>query len=132
MEHRLRAALLGWLRADPTLSSRINAFAEESPVAATAPWLGIAASASTDWSTKDRTGREIRIALELQTRGDDPAGDADIVAALETRIAALPRTQPDLVIVTTQFLRARAERRARNMRAHLCEYRFRILENQPE
>lgn len=67
MENRFRAALLDWLRADPALAS-LNAIEEESPLSASVPWLGFAASASIDWSTKDVPGREIRLALELATR----------------------------------------------------------------
>lgn len=126
METRLRAALLAWLRDDPTLSA-INLIAEEAPLEASLPWLGIAASASADWSAKEVTGREIRIALELHCRGDDPATPAALTQAIEARIEALPRDQPGLTVISTRFLRARAERRARNARAVLLEYRFRAL-----
>ena len=78
MESTLRAALIEWLRSGPALAA-LNSVAEETPVAATPPWLGIAASASADWSTKDARGREIRVALELHCRGDDPATAATLV-----------------------------------------------------
>lgn len=126
METRLRAALLAWLRDDPTLAA-INLMTEEAPLEASLPWLGIAASASADWSAKDVTGREIRIALELHCRGDDPAAPAALTQAIEARIEALPRDQPGFTLISTRFLRARAERRARNTRAVLLEYRFRAL-----
>lgn len=132
METHLRAALIDWLRSDAFLSEQLNAVEEESPVRASPPWLGIAASASVDWSTKERVGREVRIAVELQTRGDDVAGDGALVSKLEKRITALPRNQSEFDIATIQFLRARAERRARNLRSILLEYRFRILETQSE
>ena len=96
------------------------------------PWLAIAASASADWSTKDRRGREVRVAIELHTRGDDVAGDAALVRAIDRRVEDLPRLHDQFHIVTIQFLRARAERRANNRRAMLLEYRFRSLETQPE
>ncbi|MCB5425227.1 DUF3168 domain-containing protein [Altererythrobacter sp. CC-YST694] len=126
MEILLRAALLDWLRADPALAA-VNLVAEEAPAAASLPWLGIAASASTDWSAKGVAGREIRIALELHCRGGDPASAATLVRAIGECVEALPRDQPGLAIITTQFLRARAEQRARNTRSVLLEYRFRVL-----
>ena len=126
MEQQLRAALIEWLRADPALAA-LNAIEEESPLAASRPWLGISASASTDWSTKDRQGREIRIAFELQSRGDDPAGDAMLSLAIERRIASLPASQTGFDVASAIFLRARAERRPRNNRATLIEFRFRTL-----
>jgi len=126
METELRAALLAWLRADPALAA-LNCVAEEAPLAASLPWLGIAASASADWSAKGVTGREIRIALELHCRGDDPATAASLVRAIEARIEDLPREQDGFAIATVLFLRARAERRANNTRSVLLEYRFRAL-----
>ena len=128
MEIALRAALLAWLRADPALAA-LNLVAEEASVSASLPWLGIAASASADWSAKDVRGREIRVALELHCRGDDPVSASALVRALETRIEALPRIQEGFAIASTLFLRARAEQRANNIRAVLLEYRFRALEN---
>ena len=121
MEIQLRAALIDWLRCDPLLTDAVNIVAEEAPLRASLPWLGIAASASADWSTKDRVGREVRVALELHTRGSEPGGAGAVVRTLESRIAALPS------IASVTFLRARAEQRAGNTRATLLEYRFRLL-----
>lgn len=132
METLLRAALLDWLRTAPAPLDALTAIEEEAPPRASAPWLAIAASASADWSTKTERGREIRIALELNTRDDDPATDAALAAAVEERIESLPPDQPGFAVVTIQFLRARSERRAANTRATLVEYRFRCLAVQPE
>lgn len=129
METQLRAVLADWLRTAPTLAGQINAVEEESPVSASPPWLGIAASASTDWSTKELQGREVRVAFELNTRGDDTAGDGALVSAITRRIDSIPGAQNGFSIVTARFLRARAERRARNLRVVLLEYTFRLLEN---
>ena len=129
MEPLLRAALLDWMRAAPAPLDLLSAIEEEAPPRATAPWLAIAASASTDWSTKDRVGREVRIALELHSRGPD---DAALATAIERRLAALPQSQDGFEIASIQFLRARSERRANNARATLFEYRFRCLEALPE
>ena len=127
MEMHLRAALIAWLASDPALADRLNIVAEDAIARASAPWLALVASASTDWSTKTRAGREIRVALELRTRGDDPARDGPLADAIERRIAALPPAQEGFAIVSATFLRARAERRADNARAVLLEYRFRCL-----
>ena len=129
MEVQLRAALLAWLTADPALTAQLNAIVEEAPARTSLPWLAVAASASADWSCKDRIGREVRVALELHCRGDRSDAAASLVSAIEARIAALPGTQTGFQIVSTQFLRARAEQRAANTRAILLEYRFRILAN---
>jgi hypothetical protein len=127
MEITLRAALIAWLKSDPALAAQLNAVVEEAPSRTALPWLAIAASASTDWSAKDRAGREVRVALELHCRGDKPGSVAGLVSAIESRVTALPTAQSGYRIVTTQFLRARAEQRGANTRAVLLEYRFRLL-----
>ncbi|MFM5954291.1 MAG: DUF3168 domain-containing protein [Novosphingobium sp.] len=127
MEIALRSALIAWLAADPALSAQLNAVTEEAPSRTALPWLAIAASASADWSAKDRAGREVRIALELHCRGDRPDSAATLVGAIESRIASLPSAQTGFQLVTASFLRARAEQRAANTRAILIEYRFRVL-----
>ncbi len=127
MEIALRAALIAWLKGDAALTAQLNAVVEEAPSRTALPWLAIAASASADWSAKDRTGREVRIALELHCRGDQPESAASLTAAIEARIATLPAAQTGFRIVTAQFLRARAEQRGASTRAVLMEYRFRVL-----
>ena len=126
MEHSLRAELIEWLRADPALDV-INAIEEESPVSASAPWLGIAASASVDWGTKDRRGREVRIALELETRIEETDADADLCEAIEARVLDLPAFHPAFELASIRFLRARSELREANLRGSLLEFRFRIF-----
>ena len=126
MENHLRADLIAWLRDDPALLA-INTIEEESPLRASPPWLGISASASTDWSTKDRSGREIRIALELETRTDAPAADADLVAAIEARVLDLTTFHQKYEVASIRFLRARSELRAKNRRGALIEFRFRLF-----
>lgn len=127
MEIALRAALIDWLGQDPALAD-LNAIEEESPVRASPPWLGIAASASRDFGHKTGAGREIRVALELQGRGDDIATDGALIAAIDKRVEALPSAQAGFTIASRAFLRGQAERRADNLRATLLEYRFRLIE----
>lgn len=126
MENDLRAALIAWLAADPALAA-VNAIEEEAPLSVTPPWLGIAASASIDWGTKDRAGREVRVALELESHTDLTAGDAGLLSAIEQRVLDLPPFQPGFELASIRFLRSRSEARADNRRAALLEYRFRLF-----
>lgn len=127
MEIPLRASLIAWLAGDPVLAAMLNAVTEEAPSRTALPWLAIATSASVDWSSKSETGCETRIALELHLRGDRPEDGAAVTAAIQARIAAMPRDQGAYRIVTLNFLRSRAEARANNTRAMLLEYRFRTI-----
>lgn len=132
MEDILRAALLSWLAAAPELADRVNSFTEEVPVSASPPFVTMAATASTDWSTKTRDGREIRVALQLQTRGDDAADDGRLVSLIEKRITGFPQAHNGLSVINTRFLRARSARQRRNQRTILLEYTFRILQTPSE
>jgi hypothetical protein len=123
MENDLRAALIAWLRADPALGP-INAIEEEAPISTTPPWLGIAASASIDWGTKDRAGREVRIALELESRTDAVAEDAPLLSAISRRVLDLPPFHSGFELASIRFLRSRSEARADNLRGALLEYRI--------
>ncbi|MBI1402947.1 MAG: DUF3168 domain-containing protein [Porphyrobacter sp.] len=126
MENDLRAALIAWLRADPALAA-INTIEEEAPLSASPPWLGIAASASIDWGSKDRTGRETRIALELESRTDLAGADKPLLGAIEKRVLALPPFQAGFEIASIRFLRSRSEARDDNLRGALLEFRFRLF-----
>lgn len=127
MESEFRRALGQWLRDDPVLSQTVNAVEEEGPVAASPPSIAIVASASADWGSKTTTGREVRLALEFVDRSDASENTAAVVARIEQRIATLPADQGTFRIVVTQFLRSRAERRQRSLRAVLLEYRFNLI-----
>jgi hypothetical protein len=127
METQLRAALLDHLRADPAIASALNIIDEAEVERASAPWLALVASASADWSTKTLAGREVRVALELRLHGDDPATGAQLAERLDERALSLPAEQSGFHVVSASFLRGRAERRPRNARTHLREYRFRLL-----
>jgi hypothetical protein len=127
MEIAFRATLLAHLAADPALAAGLNAITEEAPLRVSPPWLGLVASAAADFGHKTGAGREVRVALELQCRGDDPATAAELVAAIEARIASLPPDQPGWRVASLVFLRSRAEQRSDNRRAILLEYRARLL-----
>ena len=68
------------------------------------------------------------MALELADRTDDGAATAETIALIERRLATMAPIQQSYRIVSTHFLRSRAERRAKGLSAVLIEYRFRLLE----
>ena len=88
MESAFRTLLIDWLRSDIQLSACLNAVQEEGPSPAPAPTLSIAASASADWSTKTFMGREVRLALELLDRSDQPETSAAIASRIEPALFA--------------------------------------------
>ncbi|MFM2370883.1 MAG: hypothetical protein RIS85_605 [Pseudomonadota bacterium] len=129
MEIPFRAVLLNWLASDAVLASSLNAVVEEAPLRAALPWLALTTSASSNWGTKTLPGREIRVALELNFRSDDPLGGAALVAAIEARVESLPDDQPlaGFRVASLSLLRARAEQRGETRRVVVLEYRARVL-----
>lgn len=127
MEIALRAALIDHLASDPLIAPQLCTITEEAPARASLPWLAIVASAGADWSHKTGEGREIRLALELQTRGDEPATANALVQQIENRVAAMPADQQGFRVASILFLRSRVEQRGGTTRAVLLEYRFRLL-----
>lgn len=129
MEIPFRAALIAWLATDEVLASALNAVVEEAPLRTALPWLALTASASTDWGTKTLAGREIRVALELNYRSDDPLGGAALVSAIEARVESLPADQSatGFRIASLGLLRARAEQRGEALRVAVLEYRARVM-----
>lgn len=129
MELAFRAVLLNWLAADSTLSAGLNAIVEEVPLRAALPWLALTASASTDWSNKSGRGREIRVVLELNYRGNEQLAESGLIAAIEVRVESLPTDQSaaGFRIASLTFVKARAEQRDEALRALVLEYRARVL-----
>lgn len=129
MELAFRAVLLAWLAADSTLAAGLNAIVEEAPLRTALPWLALTASASTDWSNKSGRGREIRVALELNYRGNEQLAEGALIAAIEARAESLPADQSSagFRIASFTFVKARAEQRGEALRALVLEYRARVL-----
>ncbi|MFN3470701.1 MAG: DUF3168 domain-containing protein [Novosphingobium sp.] len=129
MEIPFRSVLINWLASDPVLSGALNAVVEEAPLRTALPWLALTASASSNWGTKTQAGREIRVALELNFRSDDPLGGAALVAAIEARVEALPADQSaaGFHVASLGLLKARAEQRGEALRVVVLEYRARVL-----
>lgn len=129
MELAFRAVLLAWLASDAALAGALNAIVEEAPTRTALPWLALTASASTDFGHKTGAGREVRVALELNYRGDDPLSEAALIAAIERRIESLPsdQTAAGFHLASLIFLKARAEQRGEALRALVLEYRARVL-----
>lgn len=129
MEIPFRAALVAWLASDREVAGALNAVVEEAPSRTALPWLALTTSASTNWGTKTLAGREIRVALELNFRSDDPLGGAALVAAIEARVESLPVDQSSsgFRIASVSMIRARAEQRGEAVRVVVLEYRARVL-----
>ncbi|MFN3819184.1 DUF3168 domain-containing protein [Blastomonas sp.] len=110
LEQDFARAAIDWLAGDAALMSRVNGVFHRSPVRIAAPYVVLDDVLATDWSTKDRPGREARLAFTIRDGSDDAAPVAAITAALETRLAAMPRTGESYRLVNLTPLRSRTLR----------------------
>lgn len=91
VEQAVRARALALLSADERLAERIHGVFDGPPPRASAPYVAVGAAEGSDWGTKDRPGREVRLTLTLAGVGsalDDKAARCveHVVEALRGRV----------------------------------------------
>lgn len=86
-EKAVRAKALALLAGDDELAGLIHGVFEGTPPRASAPYVSVGAADGSDWGTKDRAGREVRLTLALVGVG---SGVEDRAAArVEAVVAGL-------------------------------------------
>jgi hypothetical protein len=83
-EGALRARALDLLAKDAALAGLVHGIFDGTPPRATAPYVMVGMAEGSDWGTKDRAGREVRLTLALVgvdgADGDKAAARIDAVA----------------------------------------------------
>jgi hypothetical protein len=109
-EQAVRARTLALLSRDDVLAERVHGVFDGQPPRASAPYVAVGGAEGSDWGTKDRPGREVRLTLTLAGVGS--ALDDRAAGRIE-RIAATLRGKADgwsivgARIVRTRFAFAR-------------------------
>lgn len=98
------------------------------PADAVYPFAAIGDGATSDWSTKDARGREVRLAIAIWSEGGDTARLHALAAAAEDAIEALPRDLPGHRLVSLVLLRSTIARDPDGPWAARLDYRARTLE----
>lgn len=104
-EQAVRAKALALLRADAVLAGLVHGVFDGVPPRASAPYVSVGGSEGSDWGTKDRAGREVRLTLVLAGAGAVPE-DAG-VARIESAVTALRGPAEGLTIIAARVLRTR-------------------------
>lgn len=90
-EQAVRARALALLAGDAELAGLVHGVFDGTPPRASAPYVSVGGAEGTDWGTKDRAGREVRLTLVLVGVGaavDDAAtGRIDAVMAAMRGVA---------------------------------------------
>lgn len=105
----------------------LNGVYDGPPLTAAFPYARVDAGPENDWSHKSGDGRELRIAIFVRDKGEQPARLRVLAAAVE---AALPAIGPDLAgwrLVNLVFLRSSMLREAGAAWTAAIEYRARLL-----
>lgn len=122
-----RAALATLLRADPVLSATLNGVFEGPAVRASTPFAEIGEAVAGDWGTKDRAGRELRLAVILRDVGETSTRIGTLGAAVEAAVPALPRDLPGWRVASVVFLRSRVAGEGPGRWIAAIEFRVRML-----
>lgn len=124
-EMAVRGAVLEALRGDAALAAMLNGVWDGPPVKASAPYVVLGECIGSDWGTKDRAGREVRVAMTVQDKRENADGLAALLALVDA--AARRVTVPGCEMGAVALLRSRVLRaRDEGWRA-VVEYRVRVL-----
>lgn len=104
-EGALRAKALQLLAADDVLAGMVHGIFDGVPPRASAPYVSVGPADGSDWGTKDRAGREIRLTLTLVGVGG--AIDDRAAARVDAVAAALRGPMDGWSVVGARTIRAR-------------------------
>lgn len=110
LEQDFARATIDWLAGDATLIAQVNGVFHRMPARIAVPFVVLDDVLATDWSTKDRPGREARLAFSVRDGSDDAAPGAAIMATVEARLAAMPGSGTGYRLVSLWPLRSRTVR----------------------
>ena len=104
-EQAVRARALGLLMDDAALAGLVHGIFDGTPPRVSAPYVTVGAAEGSDWGTKDRAGREVRLTLTLVGVG---GGVDDLAAArIEAVVAALRGAAGASTVVGARTIRTR-------------------------
>lgn len=101
------------------------------PPRAAFPYVAMGDCVVSDWSVKDRTGREIRLALNVWDDGEQPARLHAVMAQVEAAVDGLPRDLPGWRVASLVFIRSLTARDPDGPWLGLFEHRVRMMKTIP-
>lgn len=104
-EQALRAKAIGLLADDLELGGLVHGVFDGTPSRASAPYVTVGAAEGSDWGTKERVGREIRLTLVLHGVGDSL--DDRAAGRIEAVAAALRGPADGWTVVSARVMRTR-------------------------
>lgn len=109
----------------------LNRIEPGASVRASEPYVTIEPLVASDWGTKDRAGRELRVAVTVRDLAERAARLHALAGAVEAAVMALPAEVPAAGggwrIVSIAFLRGRTASEKAGTWAATLEWRVRVL-----
>ncbi|WP_338142971.1 tail completion protein gp17 [Sphingobium algorifonticola] len=124
-EMAVRAAALAALRGDAALDALLNGMFDGPPGKASAPYAILGDCIGADWGTKDAPGREVRLTLIVQDKGETGAALAEMLALADAAIGRI--TVPGWQVASARLLRSRIVRAREEGWRATVDYRVRVL-----
>ncbi|HEX8300732.1 DUF3168 domain-containing protein [Sphingomonas sp.] len=127
-EGAVREAVAAALRGDTALMAGLNGVFDGPAVRASPPYAELGDTLASDWGTKDRRGREVRIAVMLRDHAERAARLGELAGMAGAAIEAMPRALDGWRIASLAHLRSRMAGQGPGKWMAVIEYRVRILE----
>jgi Protein of unknown function (DUF3168) len=121
-----QAAAVAALAARPGLGELTGIY-DGPPPRAAFPYVSISGGATSDWSTKTATGRELRFALTIWDDGEEALRLHMLMAEAEAAVASVPRDLPGWRVASLVFARSLIARDPAGPWVGLIEHRVRML-----
>ncbi|RDE04807.1 DUF3168 domain-containing protein [Sphingomonas aracearum] len=115
------------LAADPAVGGRLNGVFDGPVKGAALPHAEMGEVLAGDWGTKDRPGRELRVAVAVRDAGDSAARVREVAGAIEARIGALPRMLDGWEVASVAPVRCRVAAEGAGRWRATIEMRVRVL-----
>lgn len=126
-EAAVRAALLDCLREDAALAAQVNRVHDEPPVKASPPMVIVGGCDGSDWGTKDRPGREVRLSVTIEDDRETSTRISGIIPLVDAAVQGLPGRLAGWEAGSLMLLRSRLLRTGRGRWNALLDYRLRVL-----
>jgi hypothetical protein len=123
----LQAAAVAALSAHPVLAAQLTGIYDGPPPRAAFPYIAVTDGVTSDWGTKTKQGREIRLAFTVWDDGESATRLTNLMGHVDDALLAIPRDLPGWRIASLVFLRSMVLRDPAGPWAGLIEHRVRLL-----
>lgn len=124
----IRAALVTLLQADAALNAQVNRVYDGAPAKATPPMVVVGDILGSDWATKDKAGRELRLGVQIEDNRETPGRISAIMPLVDAGVQSLTGAIGAWQVGSLVMIRSRLLRSSAGRWVAVMDYRIRVLE----